>query len=101
MPTVTIDINYPTITEAKEMDFPPQSPSLRSISLPFHAFFSVQFDKYLLVAYCTRFFVFLFVLLCFPEHSTTQRGRMKRPLSFVLLPLLFLWVGGIEIEEGT
>lgn len=63
MPTVTIDINYPTITEAKEMDFPPESPSLRSISLPFHVFFSVQFDKYLLVAYCIHAFFILFVCL--------------------------------------
>lgn len=43
----------------------------------------------------------LFVLVCFPEHSTTLRGWMKRPLSFVLLPLFFLWMGGVEMEEGT
>lgn len=73
MPTVTIDINYPTITEAKEMDFPPESPSLRSISLPFHVFFSVQFDKYLLVAYCIHAFFVLFVCLLLLDVSIEMR----------------------------
>lgn len=82
MSAVTIDINYPTITKAKEMDFPPQSPSLRSISLPFYVFFSIQFDKYLLVAYCIHvLFLFLFFAAGCTYRDESQFLSSRNPKS--------------------
>lgn len=42
--TAPTDTNFPTIIKAKEMDFPPQSLPLKSISFPFCMYFVFSFQ---------------------------------------------------------